>query len=191
MASVKELVAQICKDPLLLHGIETKCSKILKEVKIPAGWTETYKLENCNPSYKFRVKLMKDFVDVKKSESYTIINNNKQEFTEDLTGFLFEKESHCSDNDLHLPNESSYPDLFEKNWKIEGVVVRKSASRACVLVKSARPRGSPKQEEMILSYNAQQFPGLGIGLKVGDILCVAYNKRKGQQVLEPEVVGYR
>ena len=183
-----DFISKICvKNPVLFGPVKNLCVELLKEVRTPQGWKE-HKLRKSDPSYKFRLKLIKDFVDRKQSENYEI--RSSAEFIKELKSFLSGKESDCTDDELHLPTgDSPFPDLFENSWKVEGVVVRKSASRASVLVKSSF-RGRPKQEELILPYDKEEFPGLGLSLKVGDIVRVTHNKRKEYEILEPEIVRY-
>ena len=185
-----DFISKICVKHRVIFGpVKKRCAKLLEEVRTPQGWKEPYQLRKSDPSYKFRLKLIKDFVDRKQSESYDI--RSSDEFINELKSFLTGKESDCTDDELHPPtgDSSSFPDLFENSWKVEGVVVRKSASRASVLVKSSF-RGRPKQEELILRYDKEEFPGLGLSMKVGDIVRVTHNKRKEYEILEPEIVRY-
>ena len=186
MASEKNL--QICQDSLKKGHFQTECQNLLKKVKTPKGWKETYQLLERNPTYTCRQEHLNEFIDAKTSEGYTVNDQNEREFFHTLGEFLSKKESQCSDQELQSLNTRSLGiDVFEKNWKIEGVVVRKSTSRACLLVKAPRSRG---QNEMVLPYNAGEFPGLGLSLKVGDILRVTMNKREEGKLSNPEVVRY-
>ena len=186
MASEK--ISQICQDPLKIRHFQSECQKLLKKVETPEGWEETYQLLERNPTYTYRLGHFNEFIDEKTREGYTVNDQNEREFFCTLREFLFKKESQCSDQELQLPNTRSLGiDLFEKNWKIEGVVVRKSTSRACLLVKAPRSRG---QNEMVLPYNAGEFPGLGLSLKVGDILRVTESKREEGKLSNPEIVRY-
>ena len=184
---------QICQDVFISQDFKKEREKLLEEVKTPDGWRETYQLREENPTYNYRLGILNKFIDARNREGYTVNDKNKQEFFRDLRVFLYEEESHCSDEDLQLSKtRPSGVDLFEKNWKIEGVVVRKSGSRACLLFKAprSRARGPPKQNEMVLSYKAREFPGLGLSLKVGDILCVTKNQREVGKLSDPELVRY-
>ena len=175
------------------HDFKKEHEKLLEEVKTPDGWREAYQLREENPTYNYRLNVLNKFIDTRKREGYTGNDKNKQEFFRDLRVFLYEEESHCSDEDLQFSKTRPLGvDVFEKNWEIKGVVVRKSASRACLLFKEPRSqaRGPPKQNEMVLSYKAGEFPGLGLSLKVGDILCVTKNQREVGKLSDPELVRY-
>ena len=180
-----EKISQICEDPLEKGHLETECQKLLRKVETPKDWKETYQLLERNPTYTYRLRHFNEFIDEKTREGYTVNDQNERKFfCQTLREFLSKKESQCSDQELQLPNARSLGiDLFEKNWKIEGVVVRKSTSRACLLVKA-------DQNEMVLPYEAGEFPGLGLSLKVGDILRVTKNKREEGKLSNPEVVRY-
>ena len=62
----------------------------MTDVKVPSGFADNdYKLEPHHKTYKFRHKLVKDFIDVKKSEDFRLTeNSHSKQFFDELKRFL-------------------------------------------------------------------------------------------------------
>ena len=180
--TLDQIISELCKvDVLVLPNFMKDCQNILKEVRIPkAGWREetSYQLHEENSTYRYRLGVFETFVNTK---AKITINDNKseKEFCKTFSEFLYEKENHCSNDELNLSKVPS------DDSKVEGIVIRKSADRVCLYITAPRVQGPPEQ---VLSYKAEEFPGLGLTLKVGDVLCVNY--RKKVEVFDKEVIRY-
>ena len=75
----------ICKNLLLFRTLEENFQAFLTDVKVPSGFADNdYKLEPHHKTYKCRHKLVKKFIDIKKSEYFRLTENShpKQFFDE-------------------------------------------------------------------------------------------------------------
>ena len=91
-----------------------------------------YKLEPHHKTYKFRHKLVKKFIDIKKSEYFRLTeNSHSKQFFDELRQFveLSETEGSFSDFDLEQTDRLQKIDLFEENVKVKGVVVCKFSKK--------------------------------------------------------------
>ena len=139
----------ICKNLLLFRTLEENFRAFLTDVKVPSGFADNdslndYKLEPHHKTYKFRRKLVKEFIDVKRSEDFRLTeNSHSKQFFDELKQFveLSETEGSFSDFDLEQTGRLQKIDLFEENVKVKGVVVCKFSKKAkvCVLIKTKDP----------------------------------------------------
>ena len=94
----------ICKNLLLFRTLEENFQAFLTDVKVPSGFADNdYKLEPHHKTYKFRHKLVKKFIDIKKSEYFRLTENlHSKQFFDELRQFveLSETEGSFSDFDL-------------------------------------------------------------------------------------------
>ena len=185
--TLDQIISELCKvDVLVLPNFMKDCQNILKEVRIPkAGWREetSYQLHKENSTYRYRLGVFETFVNTKAKNATSIKDNkSEKEFCKTFREFLYEKENNCSNEELNLSNAPS------DDSKVEGIVVRKSADRVCLYITAPRVQGPSERDELVLSYKAEEFPGLGLTLKVGDVLCVNY--RKKVEVFDKEVIRY-
>ena len=129
----------VCTDKLYLISkpLKRDFQNILTSVKVPSGWEDRgYTIEPHHTTYKFRHKLVRNFLERKKSEGFKLTRLSSEQFFRELKGFL---DSECGETfpDFDLDVRSKHNiDLFEQNIKLQGVVVWKSDERAiaCVLV---------------------------------------------------------
>lgn len=189
----------VCTDKLCLISLKRDFQDILTTVKVPSGWEDRgYTLEPHHTTYKFRHKLVRNFLERKKSVGFKLTRLSSEQFFCELKGFL---DSECGetfpDFDLDLRSKHSI-DLFEQNIKLEGVVVWKSDERAiaCVLVKKeeCRRQGgtgrfSPSDELCVKIEDNDSFgEGFHVKVAIGDIVKVTKCRRKKETALEPEII---
>ena len=135
----------ICKNLLLFRTLEENFQAFLTDVKVPSGFADNdYKLEPHHKTYKFRHKLVKKVIDIKKSEDFRLTeNSHSKQFFDELRRFLelSETEGRFSDFELEQTDRLQKIDLFEENVKVKGVVVCKFSKKAkvCVLIKTKDP----------------------------------------------------
>ena len=150
--------------------------------------------------YKFRRKLVKEFIDVKKSKDFRLTeNSHSKQFFDELKQFveLSENEGSFSDFDLEQTGRLQKIDLFEENVKVKGVVVCKFSKKAkvCVLIKRKDPcrglTGSFSLSEVFVDLREEDdtdHEGFHLKLAVGDIVEVKKSRRKEGTALEPDIV---
>lgn len=194
--------ALIVKDPLQLPQVTKKCLTFLTKVEIPSGWEEkSYKLDQSLPTYKYRLGILKKFIDKKKAEGsscggYTVLDELKQFLAE--SGSLIDDSFSESAQDERQEAEL---DLFEQNIKLQGVVVRKSEKqlKVSVLVKSEdyskrqSEHGSGKFSELIvvaLQHEDNLDEEFHLKVAVGDIVEVTKCRRKQGMAWELEVIQW-
>ena len=191
----------ICKSPLLFRTLEEGFQAYLTDVKVPPGFADNdYKLEPHHKTYKFRHKLVKKFIDIKKCEDFGLTENlHPKQFFDELKQFtdLSDIEGCSSDFDLDQTSRLQKIDLFEENVKVQGVVVWKFSERAkvCVLIKRKDLRGltgSFSLSEVFVDLREEDddtgHEGFHLNLAVGDIVEVTKCRRKEGTALEPEIV---
>ena len=190
----------ICKNLLLFRTLEENFQAFLTDVKVPSGFVDNdYKLEPHHKTYKFRHKLVKEFIDVKKSEDFRLTeNSHSKQFFDELKQFVELSETGSfSDFDLEQTGRLQKIDLFEENVKVQGVVVCKFSkkAKACVLIKRKDLRreltGSFSLSEVFVDLCEEDntgHEGFHLNLAVGDIVEVTKCRRKEGTALEPEIV---
>ncbi|CAH3144169.1 unnamed protein product, partial [Porites lobata] len=191
----------ICKNLLLFRTLEENFQAFLTDVKVPSGFADNdYKLEPHHETYKFRRKLVKEFIDVKKSKDFRLTeNSHSKQFFDELKQFveLSENEGSFSDFDLEQTGRLQKIDLFEENVKVKGVVVCKFSKKAkvCVLIKTKDPcrglTGSFSLSEVFVDLREEDdtdHEGFHLKLAVGDIVEVTKCRRKEGTALEPDIV---
>ena len=190
----------ICKNLLLFRTLEENFQAFLTDVKVPSGFADNdYKLEPHHKTYKFRHKLVKKVIDIKKSEDFRLTeNSHSKQFFDELRRFLelSETEGSFSDFDLEQTDRLQKIDLFEENVKVQGVVVCKFSKKAkvCVLIKRKDPcrglTGSFSLSEVFVDLREEDdtdHEGFHLTLAVGDIVEVTNCRRKEGTALEPEI----
>ena len=190
----------VCTDKLYLISkpLKRDFQNILTSVKVPSGWEDRgYIIEPHHTTYKFRHKLVRNFLERKKSEGFKLTRLSSEQFFLELKGFL---DSECGETfpDFDLDVRSKHNiDLFEQNIKLQGVVVWKSDERAiaCVLVQKeeCRPGGTGRfspSDELCVKIDDNDSLGEGFHVKVaiGDIVKVTKCRRKKETALEPEII---
>lgn len=190
----------VCTDKLYLISkpLKRDFQNILTSVKVPSGWEDRgYIIEPHHTTYKFRHKLVRNFLERKKSEGFKLTRLSSEQFFLELKGFL---DSECGETfpDFDLDVRSNHNiDLFEQNIKLQGVVVWKSDERAiaCVLVQKeeCRPGGtgrfSPSDELYVkIDDNDSLVEGFHVKVAIGDIVEVTKCRRKKETALEPEII---
>ena len=191
----------ICKNLLLFRTLEENFQAFLTDVKVPSGFADNdYKLEPHHKTYKFRHKLVRKFIDVKKCDNFCLTeNSHSKQFFDELKQFveLSETEGSFSDFDLEQTGRLQKIDLFEENVKVKGVVVCKFNKKAkvCVLIKRKDPcRGLPGSfslSEVFVDLQKEDetdHEGFHLKLALGDIVEVTMCRRKEGTALEPEIV---
>ena len=188
---VNSLVSIICKDRLQHHYIKDKCQTFLTEVKVPSGWQDRgYRLDQRCPSYKYRLEIIKNFIDKKKTEGFSITNKDtfEQFFTEleQFSAGRFPESAH----DLRRKPQV---DFFEQNLqKVQGVVLWKSSRnlKASILIKTedcSKQRGNANGEFPLFDELVVNLQDEG-ELQEGDGVEVTKCMRREGEAWEPEVI---
>lgn len=182
----------ICKDHFLRNRMDNKCHTFLTEVKVPSGW-EKYSLDKNCPSHKYRLEILKKFIDRKETEGFFITNEDTfQQFFNELEQFSADS----------IPELESVYDLrrkpkvnfFEQNFKVQGVVLRiwKSSRnlKASVLIKTescSKEGGNASGEFPLFDELVVKVQDEG-ELSEGDAVEVTKCVRSEGEAWEPEVI---
>ena len=191
--NIDDLASSICRDVLERRNFKAKCLEFLTHVSVPNGWENSgYKLHQGNPTYKYRKKLLKYFIDKQKSHGFSVTNTTTKQFFEQLQHFSDLAETEDSFSEFFQSGSLALVDLFEKNVKLCGVVIRKwkcdPSYKASVLIKRdhSEQDGRPSLTEHVIDF--QNESDGGYNLKVGDIVEVTQCRRKKGVTMEPEVI---
>ena len=196
-----ENIDKFCKDPLLQRELKKRYQTFLTEVKVPTRWKETvkdrsgYKLQESHETYSYREELLRAFKDKKKSENFELTDKTIKQFFRELEDFSYSEETEKHDKSKSRATSTVY-DLFDQDdFKVQGVVVRKTNQKAWILVKkvckSSGRREISEDIELLLdlkTFGADDFSTAF--LKVGDILEVTTCKRGTETALEPDIIWY-
>ena len=196
--NIGDLAASICRDALELRNFKDKCVAFLTKVSVPADWNDTsYRLAQGHPTYKYRKRLLTNFIEEQKSKGIVVTGTKSEtsimtkEFFEQLEKFLELQEANDSFSEFANPGCPALIDLFDKNLKLQGVVVRKSNTKLCVLIKRELKGGRKQHANSSLTEHIIDLKGEpdgGYCFKVGDIVEVTRCRRKEKVALEPEVI---
>ena len=190
--SIDSLVSIICKDALECRNFKSKCEEFLTKVSVPAGWEDTeYRLHQENPTYKYRKKILTNFIRKRVSEGFTVKSGTTKQFLDELQEFSELSESDESFSEFWSSKCPASPDLLQQNIKLCGPVVRKSDTelKASVLIKTKghyREDGKLSFTEHIIDLQNEFKEGYDIN--VGDIVEVTNCRRNNEVALEPEVI---
>ena len=138
---IDNIVTKICKDKLFESQVRKQCLAFLSNVEVPFGWKDnSYKLDQDLPTYKYRVQILKAFVERKEvGGKFVTCQSTYEEFCDELKQFSLDPINDDDEFWEHYNDQNSRPgvDLFQQNIKLQGVVVRKSENwlKASVLVK--------------------------------------------------------
>ena len=190
--NIEVLLSNFCKDGLIRNDFLKRCNTFLTEVKVPSKWKDKtdYGLQRFHETYKYREKVIREFVGKKESEKFKVSSQTKRQFFDELERFANSAETNNTLSDLlahdkNCKNRPAISDLFgEDDVKLQGVVVRKTDENAWVLVK--------KEQELIVDLEAHERGSFskGLPLKVGDIVEVTRFQRETETTLEPDVIWY-
>ena len=190
--NIDSLVPKICKDVLERPSFKSKCEKFLTKVSVPAGWEgNEYRLHQGNPTYRYRKKLLSNFIHKRVSEGFLVKGSTTKQFFDELQEFSESSESDDSFSELWSSESPALIDLFERNIKLCGPVVRKSHTELKVSV-LLQARGRSRQDgdlpfiEHVIDLQNEFEEGFHI--KVGDIVEVTKCRRNERVAFEPEVL---
>ena len=189
--NIDSLVPIICKDVLERRNFKSKCEEFLTKVSVPDGWEgNEYRLHQGNPTYRYRKKLLSNFIHMRVSEGFTVKSGTAKQFFDELQEFSESSESDDSFSEFWSSERPALIDLFEQNIKLKGPVVWKSDTelKVSVLIKegghSRQVDNFPFTEHVIDLQN--EFED-GYRIKVGDIVEVTKCRRNEGVAFEPEV----
>ena len=192
-ATLEDFARIICKDRLERVKFVKRFQTFLTEVDLPDDWEDSsgYELREALPTYKHRYNCLRKFVEQTKGESMTA--DQLEDFVQNI-----EKAAHSP-----LETEKSFSsiqeyehqpfDLFEQNFKVKGVVVRKCEKKlkASILTKK---RGHGEQKfflnELVVNIKDASKSGGGFQLKVGDVVEVTKCRRKEGIALDAQLIKY-
>ena len=124
--TLDQIISELCKvDVLVLPNFMKDCQNILKEVRIPkAGWREetSCQLHKENSTYRYRFGVFETFVNTKAKNVTINDNKSEKEFCKTFREFLYEKENHCSNEDLKLSKVPSDDSKVEVRRQMHFVV---------------------------------------------------------------------
>ena len=191
---IDSLVPIICKDALERRNFKIKCVEFLTKVSVPASWEgNVYRLHQRNPTYRYRKKLLSNFIDKRVSEGFTVKGGTTKQFFDELQEFSESSESGDSFSEYWSSESPALIDLFEQNIKLCGPVVRKSDTKLKVSV-LIQTRGHNRQDgnlsltEHVIDLQNECEEGYQYCIKVGDILEVTRCRRNEGVAFEPEVI---
>ena len=190
--NIDSLVSIICKDVLERRNFKSKCEEFLTKVSVPASWEgNAYRLHQGNPTYRYREKILSNFIHERVSEGFTVKSSTTKQFFDELQEFLKLSESNDSFSEFGGSERPALIDLFEQNTKLCGPVVRKSDKelKVSVLLKA---RGRNRQDDNLSLtehvIDLQNEFEEGYRIKVGDIVEVTKCRRNERVAFEPEVI---
>ena len=197
--SIDDLVLRISKDVLQHRQFKEHFQAFLSKVEVPIGWEEKgYKLGQHHPTHKYRLNILRNFVDIKTSEGFNLTSATSKQFFDELKQFSDSKIDDNFPDSVH-DKRSQHIDLFDQNVKVQGVVVRKSEKiqKASVLIikdNRSKQRGHASSfslsAELVVNLQDEDGAGEGFPLKVsvGDIVEVTKCRRKEGEAWEPEII---
>ena len=198
-----DLVSRICPniDFFERKKFKDKLLEYLTHVSVPVGWeTYGYKLSEEHPTYKYHKRLLENFIEKQKldeekqkSASLIVTKTTPEEFIEQLKQFVKEAEQNDSFSEFCESRSSALIDLFQENFKLCGVVIRKCTYHAghCKASVLIRVRHKPQDgHSALIEYviDVKNESLRGYDLKVGDIVEVTQCRRKEGVAMEPEVI---
>ena len=178
----------ICSNPSLFGTLEEDFQGFLTNAKPVLSEFEhrDYKLEQHHTTYKLRYKLVKCFIEKKKSESLRLTSvSQSKEFFVELKQFADDSESEEDFSDLDLDQRRQH--------RVRGVVVWKSnKTDACVKEDHGRQGDTSSFSLSELSVNFlneddTDHEGFHLQLAVGDIVEVTKCSRKDGIALEQDI----
>ena len=190
--NIDSLVSIICKDVFELRTFKSKCEEFLTEVSVPASWEgNAYRLHPGNPTYRYRKKLLSNFIRKRVSEGFTVKSGTTKQFFDELQEFSNLSELNGGFSEFWSSERPALIDLFEQNIKLCGPVVWKSDTelKVSVLIKT-RGRNRQDQDDTPTEHiiDLQNELEEGYCIKVGDIVEVSKCGRNERIAFEPEVI---
>ena len=179
----------ICSNPSLFGTLEEDFQGFLTNAKpvLSEFVHRDYKLEQHHTTYKLRYKLVKCFIEKKKSERLRLTSvSQSKEFFVELKQFVDDAESEEDLSDLDLDQGRQH--------RVRGVVVWKSNKTANACVKEDhRRQGDTSRFSLselsvnFLNENDTDHEGFHLQLAVGDIVEVTKCSRKDGIALEQDI----
>ena len=174
-----EDIDKFCEDGLLQKDYRKRYEEFLTSVKIATRGKNTikdsscYKLETYHDTYRYRKALLKVFIDKKKSENFKLTHKTIPQFFRELEGYTYAEEA--SDKRKESESGTSLVNIFgQDDFKVEGVVIRKTNREAWILVNKTCMFNGKEYEKVELLLDLETFGADDVSrafLKVGDIIC--------------------
>ena len=191
-----EDIDKFCEDGLLLKDYRNRYKEFLTSVKVATRGKNTikdsscYKLETYHDTYRYRKALLKVFIAKKKSENFKLTHTTIPQFFRELEGYTYAEEA--ADKRKESESGTSLVNVFgQDDFKVEGVVIRKTNREAWILVnKTCMFNGKKEYEKVELLLDLETFGADDVSrafLKVGDILEIAKGPKGTEIALEPEI----
>lgn len=195
--NVDDFARRICKHSLERRQFVKSFQRFLTKVDLPDDWEDSsdYELQAAHPTYKYRQNCLRKFIDQKEAKGIKVTGDQ-------LNGFITELED-AAKSPLEVENSFSSPqeqksqpfDLFEQNFKLQGVVVRKCDKKlkASILTKKQDRSGQRiLLDELVVNIQDASKSGGGFQPKVheGDIMELTKCRRKEGMAIDAEVIKY-
>ena len=191
-----EDIDKFCEDVLLLKDYKKRYKEFFTSVKIATRGKNTikdsscYKLETYHDTYRYRKALLKVFIAKKKSENFKLTHTTIPQFFRELEGYTYAEEA--ADKRKESESGTSLVNVFGKDdFKVEGVVIRKTNREAWILVNKTCMFNGKEYEKVELLLDLETFGADDVSrafLKVGDILEIAKGPKGTEIALEPEII---
>ena len=195
-ATLEDFAKRICEDRLGRDKFVKRFRKFLTKVDLPDDWKDSsgYELQDALPTYKHRYNCLRKFVEQAEEKSMTV--DQLEDFVKKIeiaAHSPLETERSFSSIQEH---RSQPFDLFEQNFKVKGVVVRKCENKlkASILTKKVKTKDGGKQKfllnELVLHIRDASKSAGGFQLEVGDVVEVTKCRRKEGIALDAQLIKY-
>lgn len=192
-ATLEDFASRICKDYIDRGKFAKRFQRFLTKVDLPDDWEDSsgYELQEALPTYKHRYNCLRKCVEQTKDESIT--DDQLEDFVKKIENAAYSpSEIEKSFSSIQEHENQSF-DLFEQNFKVKGVVVRKCEKKlkASILTKK-KDHGKQKflLNELVINIKDASKSGGGFQLKVGDVVEVTKCTRKEEIALDAELIKY-
>lgn len=193
-ATLEDFAKRICKDRLDREEFVKRFRRFLTKVDLPDDWEDSsgYELHDDLPTYKHRYNCLRKFVEQAEAESMTV--DQLEDFVKKIEKAA-RSPSETERSFSSIQEHKNHPfDLFEQNFKVEGVVVRKCEKKlkASIVTKKVKKKDHGKQKfllnELVINIQDASKSAGGFQLEVGDVVEVTKCRRKEGIALDAQLI---